>query len=71
MSPRTRRPESAEAIAVLTAATAGGTQPRGRSTLDDRMAGRREVRPGAGTGAQGKTASFADEMAAALKQAGR
>ncbi|KQN00562.1 hypothetical protein [Sphingomonas sp. Leaf25] len=65
------RQSSAEAIAVLTTATAGGTQPRGRSTLDDRMAGRREARPGTGTGAQGKTASFADQMSAALKKAGR
>jgi len=65
------RQSSAEAIAVLTAATATGPEPRGRRTLDDRMAGRRDVRPDAGTGAQGKPGSFADEMAAALKKAGR
>lgn len=65
------RQSSAEAIAVLTTATAPGTQPRGRRTLDDRMADRREARPGAGTGAQGKPASFAEEMAAALTKAGR
>jgi len=61
---------SAEAIAVLGAATATVPTPRGRS-LDDRMGSRVEQRPGAG-GSSGKgEASFADQMAAANKKAGR
>lgn len=59
---------SAEAIGVLCMAGAS-TATRGRS-LDDRMAGRREARPGAGTGASGEK-SFGDQVLAASKKAGR
>lgn len=59
---------SAEAIGVLGMASAS-TATRGRS-LDDRMAGRREARPGAGTGASGEK-SFGDQVLAASKKAGR
>lgn len=59
---------SAEAIGVLGMAGAS-TATRGRS-LDDRMAGRREARPGAGTGTSGEK-SFGDQVLAASKKAGR
>lgn len=58
---------SAEAIAVLGAANT----PLGRSrTLDDRMANRRDPKPGAGGGSPGK-GTFASRMSAALTKAGR
>lgn len=62
---------SAEAVAVLTAASAGAPPPRAR--LDDRMGNRTDPKPGAGgatTTAKGDS-SFADQMAAAQKVAGR
>jgi hypothetical protein len=61
---------SAEAIAVLGAANAPGLTLRGRS-LDDRMGSRVERRPGAGGGSGKGEATFADQMAAANKKAGR
>ena len=71
------RPDLAATLAFTTrntSAEAGrlmgvvGAAPRARS-LDDRMAGRTDARPGADGGRPGK-ASFADRVAAAKKKAG-
>jgi len=67
------RMSSAEAIGMLTTATATPAGKRSRS-LDDRMGSRTEPRPGAGSGTTGGKQgeqSFADQVAAANKKAGR
>lgn len=63
----TSRTTSAEAGRLISVA---GMSTRRNATLDERMASRSEIRPGAGGGATGP-ASFADKMAAAKKKAGR
>lgn len=57
-----------EAIGVLGTVGATGGKQRGR--LDDRMGSRNDPRPGSGSGKTGE-ASFADQMQAAQKKAGR
>lgn len=59
---------SAEAIGVL--GTVGASAPKRGRSLDERMGARREARPGSGAGATGER-SFADQMLAASKKAGR
>lgn len=59
---------AAEAIGVLGTVGATGGKQRGR--LDDRMGSRTDPRPGSGSGKTGE-ASFADQMQAAQKKAGR
>jgi hypothetical protein len=59
---------SAEAIGVL--GMAGASAPKRGRSLDERMGARREARPGTGTGAAGEQ-SFADQVTAASKKAGR
>lgn len=61
------RQSAAEALGVLNAAAAPAA---GRATLDSRMAGRADPKPGADAGGSGAKPNLANRIAAAKKKAG-